>query len=629
MKCNYVIIFFLKVLDINDNSPKFVNTMKNGIIVSVLSESSKPNTVILRLETFDADEGLAAEVRYEFVSEGELKNLLSLNSKTGELRTAKLLTGRGRSEPYEIIVRAIDSGNQIPKQRSLFTDQIVHIFVGDTFQNDGIPYFISSNDEEANVLENSPIGTKVYQVIAKDPDDSLTPSGMLHYRIQNDIDDAQYFKIEALTGVVTTTQILDRETKNKYNVIIEVSDHGEPIQMATRVLKINIIDVDDEDPLFVRDINASPIEFSILEEQSSGVILGNLTAVDRDIGENGAIDYEIIDGNELEFFKLIVANNSALITTTKPIDREEFESFSLTIKCFKMATHWQQRVRDHQYDADDLSEIQIVVNVLDIDDHILEFERDLYTIGIRNTIPINTIIYRVRAYDKDTVNLPIIYQISNTSYVSQYHRKDSQFKEDLISIFELNNKTGEILLAKSISDYVDGHFVLNLSAHNNQYSHSEAIVKIFIIRDKSIMKFVFSKANNDHLQVSEFGERLQNKLNETEMEIMIFDAQVLSKPENSLDITTSSVCFKLLRNGNSLTASETKAILNSEEMKNRLRETYLEYSVDSIELCSFGGSKEAQTTMISSSGNWLVLLAFLVLIASFASTLAAFCLFKR
>jgi hypothetical protein len=607
--------------------------MKNGIIVSVLAESSKPNTVILRLETFDADEGLAAEVRYEFVSEGELKNLLTLNSKSGELRTAKLLTGRGRSQPYEIIVRAIDSGNQIPKQRSLFTDQIVHIFIGDTFQNDGIPYFISSHDEEANVLENAPIGTKVYQVIAKDPDDPSTPSGMLHYRIQNDIDDAQYFKIEALTGVVTTTQILDRETKNKYNVIIEVSDHGEPIQMATRVLKINVIDVDDEDPLFVRDMNASPVEFSILEEQSSGVILGNVTAVDRDIGENGAIDYEIIDGNELEFFKLIVANNSALITTTKPIDREEFEGFSLTIKCFKMATHWQQRVRDHEYDADDLSEIQVVVNVLDIDDHILEFERQSYSIGIRNTIPINTIVYRVRAYDKDTVNLPIIYQISNTSYVSQYHRKDSKFKEDLMSIFELNNKTGEILLAKSISDYVDGHFVLNLSARNNQYSHSEAIVKIFIIRDKSIMKFVFSKSNNDqsHSQLSEFGERLQSKLNETELEIMIFDAQVLSKPENSLDPSTSSACFKLLRNGNSLTATETKAILNSEEMKNRLRETYLEHSVDSIELCSFGGSKEThtQTPMMSSSGNWLVLLAFFVLLASFASTFAAFCLFKR
>lgn len=635
----------IEVLDINDNPPKFLNTMKNNVIVSVLPESSPTDTLILQLASSDADEGLAAEVRYEMVNEGELRNLIKLNTKSGELKTSNFLTGRGRSDPYEIVVRAIDNGNLIPKQHSLFTDQIIHIFVGDTFKNDGIPYFIAPHDEEANILENSPVGSKVYQVIAKDPDDPLTSSGMLHYRIQNDIDDAQFFRIEPLTGVVTTAKVLDREVKNKYNVIVEVSDQGEPNQMATKVLKINVLDVDDEPPLFVRDINASPIEFSILEEQSSGVILGNVTAIDRDIGENGAIDYEIIDGNELEFFKLIVKNNSALITTTKPIDREEYESFLLTIKCFKMATlNWQQKsikklfTRSH-FNADDLSEIQVKVNVLDIDDHILEFERNSYNVGIRNTIPINTIIYRVKANDKDTANLPIIYQIYNTSYVSQYNRKDSsKFKEDLLSIFDLNNRTGEILLAKSVSDYVDGHFILHLVASNNQYSHSEAIVNIFIIRDKSIMKFVFTKTPpintfNDHQQanmLNEFSERLQNKLNGTDLEIMIFDAQILSKPEKSLDFSSFGACFKLLRNGNSLTAQETKHILNSEEMKNQLRETYLEYSVDSIELCSFG-NKEAHSniTMMASSGNWLVLLAFLVLLASFASTLSAFCLFKR
>jgi hypothetical protein len=625
----------IEVLDVNDNAPKLLNPMKNGVIVTVVSESLPLNSSILQLESTDADEGLAAEVRYEMVNEGELKNHLNLNYKTGELKTVKLLTGRGRFEPYEISIRAIDNGSQIPKQRSLFTDQIIHIFIGDTFQNDGIPYFISPQDEEASVLENSPIGTKVYQVLAKDPDNPSTPSGMLHYRIQNDIDDAHYFKIEPLTGVVSTTQILDRETKSKYNVIVEVTDQGEPIQMATRVLIINVLDVDDENPLFERDIHASHLEFSLLEEQSGGVILGNVTAIDRDSDENAAINYEIIDGNELEFFKLIVANNSALITTTRAIDREEYGNFLLTIKCFKKATHWQRLknsyTRHHQhYNASDFSEIQVSINVLDIDDHILEFERSVYSLGIRHTIPINTQIYRVQAYDKDIANLPIFYRVSNVSYVSQYYRKDGKLTDDIQSIFELNNKTGEILLAKSVSNFVDGHFVLELAASNNQYSHSEAIVKIFVVRDKSIMKFVFSsKSPHAPNQHSAFAEKLQNKLNETELEILIFDAQVLSKPEKSLDFVSTSACFKLFRNGNSLSAQETQQILNSEEMKNQLRETYIEFGVESIELCSFGSKEAIAQQMLGSSGNWLVFLAFLVLIASIISTLAAFCLFKR
>lgn len=630
----------LDVLDVNDCAPKFINTMKNGIIYAVLPESSLPNTVITQLETYDPDDGLSGEVRYELISEGELSKHLSLNAKTGELKTSKFLTGRGRSDPYEIIVRAIDNGNQLPKQQSLFTDQILHIYIGDTFQNDGTPYFISpTQDEEAFITENSPIGTKVYQVIAKDPDDPSTPSGMLKYRIQDDIDDAHYFKIEPHTGLVTNTQHLDREVKNKYNIILEVSDQGDPIQISTRVLKINILDVDDEEPTFNRDINAKPIEFSVLEEQSSGIILGNITAIDKDIGENGAIDYAIIDGNELEFFKLIVANNSALITTTKPIDRELYDKFLLTIKCYKMTTHWQHQRGSagnrgvgysREYDSNDLSQIQVSINILDIDDHKLEFERKSYMIGIRNSIPINTIIYKVQAYDKDSDNLPIKYFITNVSYVSQYHRKDTKFKDDLTSIFELNNKTGEILLAKSVSDYVDGHFILNVHASNNQLSESESLVKIFIVRDKSIMKFIFSKSPMETTEkLANFSEKLQQKLNGTEIEILIFDAQVLSKPEQALDFTSSSSCFKLFRNGNSLTVQETKRILNSEEMKNRLRETYLEYSVDSIDLCSFGKESASQISMMASSGNWLVFLAFLVLIASFISTLAALCLFRR
>jgi hypothetical protein len=592
--------------------------------------------MITHLETYDPDEGLSGQVRYEMINEGELSKMLALNANTGELKTAKFLTGRGRVEPYEIVVRAIDNGNQIPKQQSLFTDQTVHIFIGDTFQNDGTPYFISPPDEEANVYENSPIGTKVYHVIAKDPDDPSMPSGMLRYHIQNDIDDARYFRIETLSGIVTTTKALDREVKSKYNIIIEVSDQGNPIQVTTRVLKINVLDVDDEEPAFVRDTNAKPIEFFTMEEQSSGIILGNISAIDRDIDENGAIDYDIIDGNELEFFKLIVRNNSALITTTKSIDREQYEKFLLTIKCFKM-THWQSntqrpRIR-RQYNADDLSEIQVLININDIDDHRLEFEKEIYVVGLRNTIPINTIVYKIQAFDKDSQTLPIIYSITNVTFTSQYYRnKDNsnKFKEDLLSIFELNNKTGDILLAKSISDYVDGHFTLFVRASNNIFSDSESIVKVYIIRDKSIMKFIFSKSPNEMTsKLSSFSQKLQSKLNGTEIEILIFDSQVLSKPETSNDFATSSSCFKLFRNGNSLTAHETKKILNSEEMKNRLREVYIEYSVESFDVCSFGSEFNAYNTMMSSSGNYLVLLAFLVLIASLASTLAAVCLFRR
>jgi len=77
-----------------------------------------------------------------------------LNSKTGEIKSKAQLTGRGRSEPYEITVRAQDNGNQVPKQQSLYSDVNILLYIGDISSNDGIPFFISPKlGQTANITE--------------------------------------------------------------------------------------------------------------------------------------------------------------------------------------------------------------------------------------------------------------------------------------------------------------------------------------------------------------------------------------------------------------------------------------------------------------------------------------------
>lgn len=627
----------IEVLDVNDVAPKFLNTNKDSLIQAVIPESSPPNTLIVNLETYDPDEGAAGEVQYEIIDDqGDLSGLLILNQKTGELKNAKALTGRGRSEPYEVKIRAFDQGNQLDDQRSLFTDQLLQIFIGDTFNNDGIPYFMSE-DDEANVYENSPVGTKVYQVLAKDPDESTSLSGILRYRIQNDIEDAKFFKIEALSGVITTTQILDREIKDKYNIIVEVSDQGSPPQASARVLKINVLDVDDEQPLFARDEHAKPVEMTVLEEQSSGTVLGNVSAIDRDVSENGAIDYEIIDGNELGFFKLAVdKSNTATLITTRPIDRETYEKFLLTIKCFPRHERRMNAIvgtRD-SYNREDLTLIQVLVDVIDIDDHLVAFEKSIYVVGLRYSIPLNTHFFTVRANDADSSSGPTSYQILNVTFTSQFFRKDKRFSsEDFGELFELNNSTGEIIIAKSVSDFVDGFFLLQLRAMNSRFS--DAIMKIFIVRDKSILKFVFARPPMEMTPLlANFSQQIHHQLsndtdNVDDLELITFDAQVLSKPDQIYNFSSTSSCFMLLRHENALPLHEAWKLMNSEEMKNRLRETYIEYAVEAVDSCTFGKDQNAINMAMSSSGKWLVFLSFIVLIASFISMLAACCIFKK
>lgn len=69
---------------------------------------------------------------------------------------------------------------------------------------------------ELNILyltQNATIASPVFQVIANDPDNSATPSGMLTYKIQDDIEDATAFKIGKIS--IFYTMLYDK-LKYKY-----------------------------------------------------------------------------------------------------------------------------------------------------------------------------------------------------------------------------------------------------------------------------------------------------------------------------------------------------------------------------------------------------------------------------
>lgn len=182
----------VSVMDVNDNAPQFLHPSYSAVI----PENSNVSTFVANVTARDPDEGLGGEIRYEFLNEGDANGLLRINPITGEVRTKVSLTGKGRSEPYEFVVRAQDSGDQLPKQKSLHSNVPFTVFIGDISANDGIPFFIMPKiGQIANISENATIGSPVFQVVARDYDSPSSPSGQLRYRIQDDIEDANSFRI--------------------------------------------------------------------------------------------------------------------------------------------------------------------------------------------------------------------------------------------------------------------------------------------------------------------------------------------------------------------------------------------------------------------------------------------------
>lgn len=370
---------------------------------------------------------------------------------------------------------------------------------------------------------------------------------------------------------------------------------------------------------------------AIAEEQPIGTVVGNLTAIDEDIDENGAIDYSIIDGNDDDAFLIKrTANNSAIITTSKRLDREAIEDYTITIKCFKYGGDQSVDTANAPYNSGDPSHIRVHIRLLDIDDHLPVFVHKSPAIGVRSNVAIDELVLQTLATDADPDAPAIMYTLKDIVFVPQYYRRDNDTTGNLTAIFSLNNATGAIRTTKSVAHFVDGYFELTVRANNSATAKrfADNKVKIFVIRDKSLLRFVFTRPVADvEAVVGEFVDRVRRELIGTDLELYVLDTKVLMKPDHSLDFTSTSSCFQLSRNGAALSPVDMQQIMDSPEVRGKLLETYARYSVSVVDSCSVRRNV-AVAKFIATPGAWLVILAVFIGVAALIATCSACCMTK-
>lgn len=96
-----------------------------------------------------------------------------------------------------------------------------------------------------------------------------------------------------------------------------------------------------------------------------------------------------------------------------------------------------------------------MIKIIDIDDHLPEFERANMTVGVRLNVPIDTVIATVKAIDKDPDALPIDYKIVNMTFESPIKGKSLNNISDVVV---LNNVTADLRIMKNLIHYADGIF---------------------------------------------------------------------------------------------------------------------------------------------------------------------------
>ena len=76
-----------------------------------------------------------------------VSGLFSIKSDTGVIRVGSSLAGKGRILPYELTVRATDTGTP-----SLLSEATLVIYIGDVSENDGIPSIIKPKPDQIIII---------------------------------------------------------------------------------------------------------------------------------------------------------------------------------------------------------------------------------------------------------------------------------------------------------------------------------------------------------------------------------------------------------------------------------------------------------------------------------------------
>ncbi|KAL3883436.1 hypothetical protein ACJMK2_029699, partial [Sinanodonta woodiana] len=192
-----------------------------------------------------------------------------------------------------------------------------------------------------------------------------------------------YFTIQP-SGTIRVNQTLDRETKSFYVLRIRASEKNNTARTATATLSVNVIDVDDNFPVFINDTYTA----NISEHSSVGQVITTVKATDKDEGQFAEFKYELKE-------------NSSVIGI-KSDTGEIYVKDSLQLDWEKMPHIFVQVItKSVLNDYQGHSIANVTINVLDINDNSPIFNQSTFNFYLYNASN-GTYVAEINAFDTDS-----------------------------------------------------------------------------------------------------------------------------------------------------------------------------------------------------------------------------------
>ncbi|XP_042319258.1 protocadherin gamma-C3-like isoform X7 [Sceloporus undulatus] len=197
--------------------------------------------------------------------------------------------------------------------------------------NDHAPAFGASR-ARLELPESLRKGARVPLEAASDPD--VGPNAVQGYRLSPNPHFALEVQSQADDGAKKAPELvlereLDREEQSQHRLVLTAFDGGEPPRSAQLELLVQVLDANDNGPLF----NQSLYRARLPEDAPLGTLVAQPRAYDRDEGPNGEVRYAFGSRTPAELRRLFALDpDTGELRLQGPLDFEGTEAYEIAIQ---------------------------------------------------------------------------------------------------------------------------------------------------------------------------------------------------------------------------------------------------------------------------------------------------------
>ncbi|XP_059846434.1 protocadherin gamma-C5-like [Hypanus sabinus] len=278
--------------------------------------------------------------------------------------------------------------------------------------NDNSPTFRESRID-LQISEAIPPGVRFPLENAEDPDIGI--NNVVDYAISS----SEYFSLKSRRtdeGIVIAELLLekylDRELLSSFQLVLTATDGGIPQRSGTARIFINVVDINDNPPVFEKDV----YKVSISEKAPKSSLVMKVKANDLDEGLNADLTYSFSGLTSQRVHGVfILVPETGEIEVEGPLDFEGTNSYSLDIQA---VDHGSPPITGYT---------KVLIKVIDVNDNAPEIKVTSITNQIPENAPPGSFVTLINVIDRDSgqngqvsckipKDVPFRLQTSSTNY---------------------------------------------------------------------------------------------------------------------------------------------------------------------------------------------------------------------